>query len=183
MPGHSPSIGLNFDPLHARELLDAAGYADRGHFPELTAVAWPGVAPVCDALSAAWRENLGIRIEWRLLDFAEFLQARYDQRTSISLTGIRCDYPDAGLQLDQLVTPSLFRCSNAEFLDCFARAQKNPDPAERLALLAQADAIAMSEAGVMPLYYERLQFLIKPHIRRYPLSPANWWFWRDVEIQ
>lgn len=39
----------------------------------------------------------------------------------------------------------------------------------------------MAEAAVMPLYYERLQFLLKPHIRHFPSAPFSWWFWKDVE--
>ena len=40
----------------------------------------------------------------------------------------------------------------------------------------------MADAAVLPLYYERLQFLLKPHIRHYPLSPFSWWFWKDCWV-
>ena len=181
MPGHSPSIGLKFDPGQACKLLDAAGYADRSQFPLLTGLAWQGLAPMCAALSAAWGENLGLPIEWRILDYYDFLRTWQGERPPLFLFGFAGDFPDAGLMLDKLVSTDITRWSNAEFLHCFEQAQKTQDPARRLALLAQADAIAMAEAAVMPLYYERLQFLLKPHVRRYPLSPTCWWFWKDVE--
>jgi ABC-type transport system substrate-binding protein len=183
MPGHSPTIGLRFDPARADELLNMAGYGDRTTFPALRLMAWHGIAPVCDALSAAWRGNLEVQTEWELLDYYKFLRSWNPTRPSIFLFGMSCEFPDAGLMLDNLFSNPFTSWKNLEFLQLFEAAQKNADPVQRLLQIGQADALAMAEAAVMPLYYERMQMLIKPRIRHYPLSPTNWWFWKDVVME
>lgn len=182
LPGHSPQIGLDFDPVQARSLLQAAGYAETTHFPTVTALAWQGMDAVCQALSAQWHAHLGITIAWQILDYPDFLRCRYEERPALFLFGWSCDYPDAGLFMDLFANADITRWSNAEFLQLFAQAQHTLDPAQRLARLAAADEIAMRDAAVLPLYYERLQFLLKPQIRQYPLAPFRWWFWQDVII-
>lgn len=183
LPGHSPDIGLGFDPTLARRLLQEAGYGDSAQFPALTALAWRGTETVCEALRAQWCRQLGIALTWRLLDYPDFLRCRYTERPALFLFGWTCDYPDASIVLDLFANTDITRWSNPEFQQCFAEAQRTLEPAQRLALLAQADQIAIADAAVLPLYYERLQFLRKPRIRRYPLAPFRWWFWQDVIIE
>lgn len=181
LPGHSAEIGLGFDAVRARELLQDAGYVEANQFPTVTAFSWHGVAAVCHALSEQWRRQLGLTISWSILDPPEFGQRRFTERPALFLFGFACDYPDANLFLDIFTNTDLTRWSSAEFLRLVAQAQRTLAPAQRLALLSQADAIAMAAAAVMPLYYERLQFLLKPHIRHFPMAPFSWWFWKDVE--
>ncbi len=41
----------------------------------------------------------------------------------------------------------------------------------------------MQEAAVMPLVYGRIDLLLKPWVRKFPLSPVRFWFWKDVVIE
>jgi hypothetical protein len=41
----------------------------------------------------------------------------------------------------------------------------------------------ITRASVIPLTYGKQQMLIKPWVRRYPLSPIRDWFWKDVVIE
>jgi hypothetical protein len=41
----------------------------------------------------------------------------------------------------------------------------------------------MEEAALIPLTYGRGHLLRKPWVKRYPTSPAKWWFWKDVIIE
>jgi hypothetical protein len=41
----------------------------------------------------------------------------------------------------------------------------------------------MEDAAVLPIFYSRAHLLIKPWVRKYPVSPLAWSFWKDVIIE
>jgi len=62
MTGHSPGIGLVYNPDLARRLLSEAGYPNGKWFPEIT---WlhPTASKdehIIPFLRSSWRENLGL---------------------------------------------------------------------------------------------------------------------------
>ncbi len=187
LPGHSPEIGLGFDPDRAyallQEALQEAECTDVKQFETITALTWQGTEAVCAALNEQWQRHLGVEIAWRTLPYPEFLRTRYEEGPDLFLFGWSSDYPDATLFLDLFADANVCPWPDAEFHSLFEEAQRTADPTARLRLLAQADRIAMAAAVAMPLYYERLQFLLKPHVTHYPLSPTSWWFWQDVIME
>jgi len=57
------------------------------------------------------------------------------------------------------------------------------DQGERMKLYEQADSILVGESPVIPLYYARRHLLVKPWVRKYPISPTTRRFWKDVIIE
>ena len=51
-----------------------------------------------------------------------------------------------------------------------------------MAMYQEADRILVEEAAIMPLAYWRCHWLVKPWVRRYPVSTTKSWFWKDVII-
>jgi hypothetical protein len=47
-------------------------------------------------------------------------------------------------------------------------------------LYRQADKILVEHAVIIPLTYGRLHLLVKPWVRKLPMSPVKAWFWNDV---
>lgn len=56
------------------------------------------------------------------------------------------------------------------------------DQGQKLGLHEQAERTLCQEAPVLPLLYARWDMLVKPWVRRYPVSPMGYWFWQDVII-
>ena len=50
-------------------------------------------------------------------------------------------------------------------------------------LYSKAHGILVEEAPILPLAYDRLNRLVKPWVRRYPMSAVKWCFWKDVIIE
>ena len=57
------------------------------------------------------------------------------------------------------------------------------DPAERLKFYQAADRLLMDEAGVIPLTYERNHVLLKPWVKRFPISPIKTTYFKDIVIE
>jgi ABC-type transport system substrate-binding protein len=70
VPGHSPGLGLPYDPEGACKLLAEAGYSGGRGFPIGELLTNLGDEPVCDYLQAQWRENLGLETSWENMDCA-----------------------------------------------------------------------------------------------------------------
>jgi ABC-type oligopeptide transport system substrate-binding subunit/class 3 adenylate cyclase len=188
MPGHSPGIGLPYDPELARQLLAEAGYPGGRSFPPVDAFIWyPSQRQVSEYLQTQWLENLGIEIAWEMVDLStrdSEWQTDQLEQAHLFLSGWVADYPDPDnfLRLGAL-TAMPQHWSSPAYRGLITRTSTPTNQAERLELYRQADRMAIEEAVVMPLTYGRVYLLVKPWVSRYPVSPMGSWFWKDVVIE
>jgi ABC-type oligopeptide transport system substrate-binding subunit len=57
------------------------------------------------------------------------------------------------------------------------------DLTERIKIYQAADRILIQEAVIVPLSYGRQHLLIKPWVKRYPMSPLSGFDGKDVIIE
>ena len=183
MPGHSPGIGLPYDPEEARKLLAQVGYSDGRDFPPLHCLAVSGFQDLTEWLKAQWLENLGVDIVWTELEWSSFLEHAAAGKAHIWITGWSADYPDP----DSFLRVSAWRADtgwrNEEFDQLVEGARRAANQEERLEMYGQADGILVDEAVLLVLAYGRAQWLIKPWVTRFPTSPIGGRFWKDVIIE
>jgi ABC-type oligopeptide transport system substrate-binding subunit/class 3 adenylate cyclase len=185
MPGHSPGIGLPYDPEGARHLLAEAGYPGGRGFPVLESLAshWPWVVLTVEYLQAQWRENLGVEITWKQMELGRLLDRLSRESPHLWLMGWIADYPDP----DNFLRVSTWRFNTgwqSEAYDGLVEgARRALDQGKRMRMYQQADRILVEEAPILPLFYSRLHLLVKPWVKRFPVSPLKWWFWKDVIIE
>jgi oligopeptide transport system substrate-binding protein len=184
MPGHSPGIGLPYDPEEARYLLAEAGYPDGCGFPSIECVVRddPGHDLLCEYLAAQWLESLGVEITWQEIEWARFSHRMSEQTPHIWMVGYWADYPDPDDYLRVLwwLPPGW---QNEAYHRLVEDARRAMDQGKRMQLYQQADRILIEEAPVLPLCYARFHMLVKPWVRKYLTSPLRWWFWKDVIIE
>jgi ABC-type oligopeptide transport system substrate-binding subunit/DNA-binding SARP family transcriptional activator len=182
MPGHAPDIGLPFDPDQARHLLAVAGYPGGRGMPEVDAWYEGGSSAVLQWLQAQWREVLGIEVAWRLVDWRNRFDTGPDGPPLV-YTLWAADYPDPDSFLRMgLITWGLL-AAQEDLAGMVDKARLVGSQAERMALYRQADQALMAGATLVPLLYGRLHLLVKPWVKRYPISPMSRYFWKDVIIQ
>jgi oligopeptide transport system substrate-binding protein len=184
MPGHSPGIGLPYDPEAARHLLAEAGYPGGRGFPTIACIARddPGHDLMSTYLGAQWREILGIEITWEEIEWARFPGRMSEDTPQVWMVGYWADYPDPDDYLRVVWwLPPGWQAQVYERL--VEDARRVLDQKKRMKLYQQADRILVEEAPVLPLCYARVHMLVKPWVRKYITSPLRWWYWKHVVLE
>ncbi len=183
MPGHSPDAAPAYDPSQARALLAEAGYPDGRGFPDVVLQIFPGAEEIGGFLQRLWRQHLGVDVGVELVPWETYVQhIHLGLAPTLFLAGWIADYPDPDSLLRIPPIQEWTGWHNPEYQDLVERAMRTPDPETRLCLYRQADALLLRELPILPLAYSRWSFLLKPRVRRFPLSPLKWWFWKDVVL-
>jgi oligopeptide transport system substrate-binding protein len=184
MLGHSAGIALPYDPDGARQLLAEAGYPGARGFPTANLLTDHRRSPHSEYLQAHWRENLGVETTVETMDWGAFYDRLDREPPHMFCILYRAEYPDP----DDILGVSRGRgwrrtlWQNETYDGLVAEAKRDADQGRRMEMYQEADRILVEEAPVMPLAYWRCHLLVKPWIRRWPISATTFWFWKDVII-
>jgi ABC-type oligopeptide transport system substrate-binding subunit len=179
MPGHSTGIGLTYDPDHARDLLDLAGYPGGQSFPQVAWVHFGGSAdePIVAYLREAWHKNLGLDLQAQSLEWGAFMERLNSDPAHLTLLGWSADYPDPDAFLRVLFHSTEGTNNPRWHSSCFdslvEEAARATDQARRMELYREADRVLVAEeAVVMPLGYRAAHILVKPWVTMPRVPPA-----------
>jgi ABC-type oligopeptide transport system substrate-binding subunit/DNA-binding SARP family transcriptional activator len=184
LPGHSPDIGLPYDPQEAQRILTEAGYPQGRGFPSVGLLIGlvgleKGDNLVFDLLQKMWKENLGITIQkcWNDSTAMEF-EKRQDFH--FFFLGWLADYPDPAsfLETNFLIDQSHWK--NPIFDNIVEEGHHILNQSQRVDLYQQADRILMEEAVVMPLFYGHIYELRQPWVHRLTGSSIYNPQWKDI---
>jgi oligopeptide transport system substrate-binding protein len=184
MPGHSPGIGLPYDPEGARRLLAEAGYPGGRGFPAIECAARddPGHGLLCEHVAADWAEKLGVETTWHQIEWGRFYDTIVQATPHMWMVGWAADYPDPdNFMRVQWWFALGWRDETYDRL--VDQAGQVLDQEERMALYRQADRLLVEEAPILPMTYGRFHMLVKPWVRRYRTSALHWRFWKDVILE
>jgi ABC-type oligopeptide transport system substrate-binding subunit/DNA-binding SARP family transcriptional activator len=183
MPGHSPEIGLSYDPERARRLLADAGFPRGRDLPVVDALTFLAAGTRARYLEDQWRDVLGAKTRWDVRPWAEFLDKLGKDPPRILILMWVADYvdPDNFLRVCRARTWPGWR--NQTYDRLVEQARRMTDQQERLRLYRQADRILVDDAPILPLTYEKDHLLVKPWVSQYPTSAMQTAFWKDAVIE
>ena len=185
MPGHSPGIGLPYDPEQARRLLAETGYPGGRGFPGVEALTTddPTADIEKESLRAQWRESLGVEITWTPMPQGELIDRLSTDPPHLWGMGWLADYadPDNFLRVGMKWEQTGWR--NEAFDTLVEDARCVADRERRMRMYREADRVLVEEAPVLLLSYGRFHLLAKPWVRTYPTAATRVWFWKDVVIE
>jgi oligopeptide transport system substrate-binding protein len=184
MPGHSPGIGLSYDPGQARQLLAEAGYPGGQGFPVVECLTLPDRADIGENLQKQWVKNLGVKIKWEMMERLPFIDRLGKHAAHLFILGWRADYPDPDNFLRARIGDiQRQRWQNKEYNSLVKQAQRSLDQEERMKLYEKAEMILAEEAPIMPVFYRSTRLLVKPWVTRFPTTGLREWFFKDVIIK
>jgi oligopeptide transport system substrate-binding protein len=196
-PGYESPPGDPFDPERARALLAEAGYAnasgqfDPSLFPvsevEITYNTSESNRSTAEFLQSQFKQNLGITVSLRNMEFRTFLQTRgqLDYR-GLARSGWIGDYMDPFTFLSLYVTAGGDNgsgWSDPAFIRVLNQANREHDPDERYRILARAEAMLLEAQPTLPLYNNTTNFVKKPFVKGLYANPVTMHAWKYVYIE
>jgi len=154
------------DPAAARELLDAAGYADRS---KLGLIRVQGTGFGVGPAVATWRQELGVEIEVETMEFRDYLSALDERRVQLFTINWIADYPSPDALYSLLLLPDAAAnygsWRDAEFVRLLERASATSDAADEAAAYRAVDAYVDEQSPVVPWAYGATWWLARPGLR------------------
>lgn len=171
--------GYDYDPEQAKSLMAAAGYSNGNGFPEVTLHIYnePRLREVAEAIQDQLTKTLNIRVDIREMAFPQLIDLAESGKIDFWGTRWYGDYPDPETYLNllngQIVpknpnapsNPNSSRYDNPAYNELFNQGVRTIDYVARMKKYLEAEQIAMDDAPIMPLFYERHYRLLQPWVR------------------
>jgi ABC-type oligopeptide transport system substrate-binding subunit len=169
-PGYPAPPELSYDPARAREWLARAGYPGGRGFPRISILfnTSEDHRRIAEAVQAMWTRGLGIPVELRNMEWGSTLQATTTLRYDVARRSWIGDYLDPGTFLEIMRGGggnNRTGWSDRRYDRLLDEARGEPDPARRLRLLGDAEALLLADGPVIPIYHYATAELVKPWVR------------------
>jgi oligopeptide transport system substrate-binding protein len=198
--GYPQPKGDGFNPEKARQLLGEAGFpvTARGDgsfscpkFPvdqvEYIFNTSSSNAAMAEFMQAQWKQNLGITVPLRNMEFKTFVAARPKLEYKGFALGIfGADYMDPFTFLNIFSTPGGDNGSgwwDKKYVDMLDEANRTLDKQQRYALLAKAEKYLIDAQPIIPIETPAVNFVKKPYVKGMYPNAGSMYPWKYVYIE
>ncbi|MDR2630975.1 MAG: peptide ABC transporter substrate-binding protein [Spirochaetaceae bacterium] len=185
-----PNYGLSptADVEGARKLLAEAGYPDGQGFPtiQLSYYTDRTVRSIVEAMQQMWKKNLNINVEISTQEWAVYYDAVQQMDYQIGAMGWGGDYLHPMTFLTTMTSnnpTNITSYSNSRYDALVAAAQMEVDPVKAVALMQEAEDMAMEDVALLPLYHRSIVFMMAPHVKDYYMTPLANLYFRSAYVE
>jgi ABC-type transport system substrate-binding protein len=182
MPGFNPNLtSYPYDPPKARQLLAESGHADGFSCKLWFEAGNPLMVPAASAIQFDLAQ-VGIKAQLNPVTLPAFLDTSERRKAmQCGLTGWSQDYPDPSDFLNTLFNGTLITeegCQNISFYNnpkvnaLLDKGATWKDPEQRLGIYQAAEQMIVSDAPLVPLFYQRVFALRQPWLHGVHLHPV-----------
>ena len=185
--GYKTPHGVEFNPEKARSLLAQAGFPGGKGFPrlELMTTSREVQKTMAEAIQGMWKKHLGIHVDIRSCEWTAYKFAQNSMQYDFSSSSWSGDYLEPSSFLDLWGSASGNNNTgwvHPEYERLLAESRATGNQEKRMALLARAEALMLSESPVIPLYWAKRSYLKRPEVRGWhPLLLDNHLF-EDISL-
>jgi len=183
--GHSPEIGLRYQPGRAKKLMSDAGYPDGRGFPNVEAISLGrrhhDIGLETDYLHEKWRDSLGIEVAWTDLegdDFGERLGS-FPAIVHYGMMGMEPSHYDL---FQGNLRDARWSTRDERYIKLLEDAIKVQDLELRIERFRKVDRYITAFAMIVPLVNYQYHMLIKPWVKRFPIV-MDMPCWREIILE
>ncbi|MBS1589465.1 MAG: ABC transporter substrate-binding protein [Bacteroidetes bacterium] len=178
MPGYDSNahFGYHYDPKKALSLLKEAGFPNGQGLRALTILAPDNWADIVNFIAVQLQE-IGIQAKVEIIQ-ANILRQQMSKSEAIAFRAQWiADYPDAESMLAFFygklpAPPNYTRFHNVLFDKMYDVSMNTPDSI-RFLLYQKMDSLAMSEAPIIPLFYDQMLHFTHPDVQGFSANSMN----------
>ncbi len=198
-PGYPQPKGAAFNPAEGRRLLGQAGYpviqnADGTFscptFPvnevEFIYNTQGTNKAVAEWMQAQWKQNLGVTVGLRNMEWKTFLDARAKlEYKGFARGSYGADYMDPFTFLSIFYTAGESGTGwyDLKYVSMVDEANRTLDHQKRYELLAKAEAYLLDNQPIIPIDTASVNWLKKPYVKGLYPNPASLYAWKYVYIE
>src|SRR5205085_11398449 len=156
---YQPPQGLAYDPAEARRPLAQAGYPDGKGFPSLAYLfnAKKSSEQIAIELQDMWRQDVGITIELRQMEWKVYLATQNEMDYDLSGSSWIGDYNDPNTFLEIFLSNNgnnRTGWKSERYDQLLRQGNLQTDPSRRAKLLQEAETLLVrDEAPIVPLWF------------------------------
>ncbi|MFC0774912.1 ABC transporter substrate-binding protein [Terrimonas alba] len=178
--------GYTYNPAKSKRLLAEAGFEDGKGIPVIKLLTIALYADMADFI-AKELEGIGIRVQVETVQKSLLLEMTSNSRALFFRGSWIADYPDAENYLSVFYSknpapPNYTRYKNPRFDELFEKALVEENDSIRYRLYQQADQMVMSDAPVVPLWYDKVIHLVQPSVTGFKPNALNLLELRKVKL-
>jgi oligopeptide transport system substrate-binding protein len=181
LPGYDEArdYGYSYNPEKAAALLKEAGYENGVGLEEISLSTTADYVDLCEYMQHAYGK-LGIKISIDILPTST--QREYVSKSKVIAfrKSWLADYADAENFLGLFYSenfcpqgPNYTHFASAEFDSLFVQARQTTDDVERADMYAQMDSIVMTEAPIIPLFYDQVSHFVRHEVSGLQTNAIN----------
>ncbi len=180
------------DCEEARGLLAEAGFGPNGRALPTIEIHYNTAEvhrDLAEVVADTWKRELDVDAKLLNQEWKVYLDTQNTIQYQVSRSAWIGDYPDPNTFVDLFVTDgenNRTGWSNARYDELVRGAALETDPAERLAMLAQAEAILLEELPILPIYSYVTQNVVNPRLGGFHENIVDdhfpkFWYWKSDE--
>lgn len=179
MPGYDETAGYTYLPDSVRAILARSGYPNGNGLPELTLSTTGDYVDLCEYAQHQLSE-FGIKIKVDVLPASVHRESTSKGNLPFFRKSWLADYPDDENFMALFFSenespkgPNYTHYDSPEFDALYRKALSEIDPIKRASLYTEMDRLMMSQAPIVPLYYDVVMRFVSKNVSGLDANPMN----------
>ncbi len=179
LPGYDASLGYDYDPEQAKALVQQYKIETNNKKPEITITTTSEYLSFCEYIQRELQKTgLGVNVD--VIPASALKESKANGKLDMFRASWVADYPDAENYLSLYYSknfapngPNYTHFKDAQFDTWYEGAFLETDPIKRSELYKKMDSLVMSQAPIVPMFYDKAVRFTRKNVHGLGINPTN----------